>query len=229
MYEDDYSWLPSLEEEIKFVPGKKYLIKDGNNWNVLIFVKYDPEYLLSGFRDIKGTYEAYIFKSVDGYDTSTFGRSHLEKLATKGYIKPYDADFNWFSELNVKKASLDSKSRPILNGNFVILFQNGVEPEKTYDLQEKLFQLGFKWYGKKSGAIITSKDIGAKIFTIECLNWDTSLYTYSQMDSQQRDKKLLLMSRYIGLEDEREQERKLSYIFDHDVEVIDGYDLISKI
>jgi len=228
MYEDDYSWLPSLEEEIKFVPGKKYLIKDGNNWNVLIFVKYDPEYLLSGFRDIKGTYEAYIFKSVDGYDTSTFGRSHLEKLATKGYIKPYDADFNWFSELNVKKASLDSKGRPILNGDFVILFENGVKVEETYDLQKKLFQLGFKWYRKKSG-VITSKDVDFKIFTIESLNWDTSLYSYNNMDAQQRDKKLLLLSSYIDLENEREKERKLSYIFDHDVEVIDGYDLISKI
>ena len=49
------------------------------------------------------------------------------------------------------------------------------------------------------------------------------------MDADQRDKKLLLISSYKNLENERDKERKLSIVYDHNVEVIDGYDLISKI
>lgn len=228
MYEEDYSWV-QLPSKIEFVPNKKYLIKSGNNWETMIFVKFDPKHSIENWGDEKGTYEAYVFKSVDGYGTSTFGKSYLENLASEGLVKMYDENFNWKTELKIKKAELNEKRQPILKTGFIILFENGIDIEETYPLQKKLFELGFKWYNKNGKKLLTPKEVDSKIFTIECLNWKTSDKRYSGMDANQRDKKLLLISTYKNIDGEKDKERRLSIAYDHDVEVIDGYDLISKI
>ena len=225
MFEDDYSWLPEMDKLI-FVPGKKYLIKSGNNWETLIFLKFDPEYTTDyGGR---GSYEAYVFTDVNGHGHAAFGKSYLEDLTSKGLVKVFKEDFSWKDDLKIKKVGLNEMGQPILKTGFIILFENGIGIEQTYPLQKKLFELGFKWYHKKNGVRLTTREVDS-IFTIECFNWNTSDTRYSSMDADQRDKKLLLISSYKNLENERDKERKLSIVYDHNVEVIDGYDLISKI
>lgn len=230
MFEDDYSWLPKMDKII-FVPGEKYLIKSGNNWETLIFLKFDPEHTLDGWghNTESKSYEAYIFKNPDGYGSTTFGKEYLENLASDGLVKIYDENFNWKTDLKIKKISLNEKGLPILKTGFIILFENGIDIKETYPLQKKLFELGFKWYNKKNGELLKTSDIDSKIFTIECLNWKTSDKRYSGMDANQRDKKLLLISTYKNIDTEKDKERRLSIAYDHDVEVVDGYDLISKI
>lgn len=230
MFEEDYSWLPEMNKLI-FVPGEKYLIKSGNNWETLIFSEFDPEHTLDtwGYSSESKSYEAYIFKNPDGYGSTTFGKEYLENLASNGLVKIYDEKFNWKTDLKIKKISLNEKGLPILKTGFIILFENGINIEETYSLQKKLFELGFKWYNKNAKKVLTPKEVNSKIFTIECLNWKTSDSRYSSMDANQRDKKLLLISTYKNIDNEKDKERRLSIVYDHDVEVIDGYDLISKI
>jgi len=223
MYDDDYSWLPSLEK-INFIPGRKYSIKLGNNWNVYIFKEYDPEHKTDY---AGGTYEAYLFTDENGHGHGAFGKSYLEDLTSRGLVKVFKEGFSWKDELHIRKGSLDGKGLPILKGNFVILFYDGIDVEKTYDLQKKLFQLGFSWYSKLGYNLLTNKKVDSKIFTIESLNWDTSFDTYDQMDANQRNKKLLLVSTVKNLDNDREKERRLSFVFDHDIEVIDGYSLLN--
>jgi hypothetical protein len=228
---DDYDWVLNPEEikKIDFVPGRKYAIKSGNNWDILIFQKFDPEHRLDFYQNNNNeTYEAYVFKDEDGYSTSTFGKSHLEDLASKGLVKVFKEGFSWKNELHIQKSSLDSKGLPVLKGNFIILFYNGIDIKETYKLQKKLFKLGFSWY-ELGQNLLTNKEVDSKIFTIESLNWDTTKYTYEKMDANQRNKKLLLISTFKNLDDDRDKERRLSFVHDHDIEVIDGYDLLSKI
>jgi hypothetical protein len=47
------------------------------------------------------------------------------------------------------------------------------------------------------------------------------------MDANQRNKKLLLVSTVKNLDNDREKEKRLSFVFDHDIEVIDGYSLLN--
>ena len=211
MFEDDYSWLPEMDKLI-FVPGKKYLIKSGNNWETLTFLKFDPEYTTD--YGSRGSYEAYVFTDRNGYGHAAFGKSYLEDLASKGLVKVFKEGFSWKDELHIQKGSLDGKGLPILKGNFVILFYDGIDVEKTYDLQKKLFQLGFSWYSKLGQNLLTNKEVDTKIFTIESLNWDTKKYTYDKMGANQRDKKLLLVSTFKNLDNDRDKERRLSFVYD---------------
>lgn len=229
MYEDDdYSWaLPKPDEKIEFVPNRKYLIKPGNFWEVLTFIEFDPTHSVEFNRGERQAYPAYVFKGEDK-NKSYFSENYVKELATKGFIKPYDPDFNWVSNLNIKKVEINKKGQPILKGGFVILFYNGIDIVDTYSLQKKLFELGFKWYNGKQ-EILDPTQGREKILTIESFNWDTSIYSYERMDSKQRDKKLLLLSAFYSSEAEREKQLRLDFLDHHDVEVIDGYDLISRI
>ena len=228
-YEDDYSWLPGLEK-INFIPGRKYAIKAGNNWDFYIFKKFDPEhkldYSFNNRRRNNETYEAYLFTDILGNGKIVLGKSYLEDLASQGLVKVFDENFSWKNELHIKKGSLDKKGLPILKGNFIILFYDGIDIKKTYGLQKKLFKLGFSWYNLGQN-LLTNKEIDSKIFTIESLNWDTTKSTYDKMDANQRDRKLLLVSTFKNLDDDREKERRLSFVHDHNIEVIDGYSLLN--
>lgn len=65
-FEEDYSWLPSIDDVIDFEVGGRYHIKSGNNWETYTYVGYDPEHKM-GFGDNPNlTYPVYIFKAQHG-------------------------------------------------------------------------------------------------------------------------------------------------------------------
>lgn len=222
-FEEDFSWLPSVDDTLDFEVDGKYHIKSGNNWETYTYVGYDPKHTIaqSDERDYI-TYPVYIFKSE--YSKSYKSEGYVKDLVARGLIKQYDPDFSYRKELNIKNVNPES-----IRPNFVIIFKNGVDLEETYGLQEKLLDMGYTWYhrGKR---LITPKDIKGKIFSIESVNWDVSNSLYSRMDSTFGDRKILMLSTFDGLKTENDKERRLNFIHDHpQVQVIDGDDLLTKI
>jgi hypothetical protein len=221
-FEDDYSWLPNLEEPV-LIKDQEYFIKSGNNWELMTYVGFDPKHEVD-FRDQADglTYPVHIFKNK--YGTSYKSVSYVEELVSKGFVKYYDSEFNFYQELKIKKINIQN-----LRPNFVIIFKNGVDVTKTYRLQEELLRMGYKWHSKGK-RVITPNDIKEKVFTIESLNWDTSNRLYTRMDSTFGDRKIIMLSTMENKETEQDKERRLNFIHDHPrVQVIDGDDLISKI
>ena len=222
-FEEDYSWLPSVDDTLGFEVGDKYHIKSGNNWETYTYVGYDPKHTIpqSDERD-NLTYPVYIFKSE--HSKSYKSEGYVKDLVARGLIKQYDPNFNYRKGLNIKNVNPES-----IKPNFVIIFKNGVDVQSTYELQERLLDMGYTWYhrGKR---LITPKDIKEKIFTIESVNWDVSNSLYSRMDSTFGDRKILMLSTFDGLKTESDKERRLNFILDHpQVQVIDGDNLLTKI
>lgn len=222
---DDFGWL-DLDEP--FVVGAKYYIKDGNLWELYEYKGFDPAHKM-GFGDNFSsqlnpniTYPVHIFKTK--YGTSYKSVPYVEELVSRNLIKPYEEDFNFYQQLNIKKINLEN-----LKPNFVIIFKNGVNVQDTYELQERLLEMGYTWYhrGKR---LLTDKDVSGNIFTIESVNWDTSNRLYSRMNATFGDRKILMLSTLDGSEDDSNKERRLNFIHDHpEVQVIDGDDLLSKL
>ena len=223
-YEDDYSWLPSVDDVINFVVDAKYHIKSGNNWETYTYVGYDPKHTITSSRGQEEdlTYPVYVFQAEHG--KSFKSKEYVNDLVSRGLIKSYGDDFSYSKELNIKKVNIDG-----IRPNFVIIFENGVDVEETYGLQERLLEIGYTWYGK-GNRLITPKDVKDKIFTFESVNWDISNNLYSRMDATFGDRKILMMSTFESLKTENDKERRLNFILDHpQVQVIDGDDLLTKI
>jgi len=222
-YEDDYSWVPSTDDVINFVVGAKYHIKSGNNWETYTYVGYDPKHTISSRDQEDGlTYPVYIFQAEHGKSFKSEG--YVKDLVSRGLIRSYGEDFSYSKELNIKKVNIDG-----IRPNFVIIFENGVDVEETYGLQERLLKMGYTWYSKGK-RLITPKDVKDKIFTIESVNWDISNNLYSRMDATFGDRKILMMSTFENLKTENDKERRLNFILDHpQVQVIDGDNLLTKI
>jgi hypothetical protein len=221
-FEEDFSWLPSIDDVIDFEIGADYHIKSGNNWETYTYVGYDPAHKM-GFGDTPNiTYPVYIFQAKHGKSYKSEG--YVKDLVSRGLIKAYDPDFNFYKQLNVKKINIEN-----LKPNFVIIFRNGVDIQDTYDLQTKLLEMGYTWY-HRGERLITPKDVKDKIYTIESVNWDVSNSLYSRMNSTFGDRKILMLSTFDDLETEGDKERRLNFILDHpQVQVVDGDDLLSKI
>jgi len=221
-FEEDFSWLPSIDDVIDFEIGADYHIKSGNNWETYTYVGYDPAHKM-GFGDTPNiTYPVYIFQAKHGKSYKSEG--YVKDLVSRGLIKAYDPDFNFYKQLNVKKINIEN-----LKPNFVIIFRNGVDVQDTYDLQTKLLEMGYTWY-HRGERLITPKDVKDKIYTIESVNWDVSNSLYSRMNSTFGDRKILMLSTFDDLETEGDKERRLNFILDHpQVQVVDGDDLLSKI
>jgi hypothetical protein len=221
-FEEDFSWLPSIDDVIDFEIGADYHIKSGNNWETYTYVGYDPAHKM-GFGDTPNiTYPVYIFQAKHGKSYKSEG--YVKDLVARGLIKAYDPDFNFYKQLNVKKINIEN-----LKPNFVIIFRNGVDVQDTYDLQTKLLEMGYTWY-HRGERLITPKDVKDKIYTIESVNWDVSNSLYSRMNSTFGDRKILMLSTFDDLETEGDKERRLNFILDHpQVQVVDGDDLLSKI
>ena len=221
-FEEDFSWLPSIDDVIDFEVGADYHIKSGNNWETYTYVGYDPAHKM-GFGDTPNiTYPVYIFQAKHGKSYKSEG--YVKDLVARGLIKTYDPDFNFYKQLNVKKIDIEN-----LKPNFVIIFRNGVDIQDTYDLQTKLLEMGYTWY-HRGERLITPKDVKDKIYTIESVNWDVSNSLYSRMNSTFGDRKILMLSTFDDLETEGDKERRLNFIHDHpQVQVVDGDDLLSKI
>jgi len=227
-FEEDFSWLPSIDDVIDFEVGGKYHIKSGNNWETYTYVGYDPAHKM-GFGDNFSsqlnpniTYPVYIFQAKHGKSYKSKG--YVKDLVARGLVKVYDPNFNFYQELNLKKINVEN-----LKPNFVIIFRSGVDVQDTYDLQTKLLEMGYTWYhrGKR---LITPKDVKNKIFTIESVNWDVSNNLYSRMNATFGDRKILMLSSFDDLETEGDKERRLNFIHDHpQVQVVDGDNLLSKI
>jgi len=227
-FEEDFSWLPSIDDVIDFEVGGKYHIKSGNSWETYTYVGYDPAHKM-GFGDNFSsqlnpniTYPVYIFQAKHGKSYKSKG--YVKDLVARGLVKVYDPNFNFYQELNVKKINVEN-----LKPNFVIIFRSGVDVQDTYDLQTKLLEMGYTWYhrGKR---LITPKDVKNKIFTIESVNWDVSNNLYSRMNATFGDRKILMLSSFDDLETEGDKERRLNFIHDHpQVQVVDGDNLLSKI
>ena len=168
------------------------------------------------------TYPVYVFQAQHGKSYKSEG--YVKDLVSRGLIKAYDPDFNFYKQLNVKKINIEN-----LKPNFVIIFRNGVDVQDTYDLQTKLLEMGYTWY-HRGERLITPKDVKDKIFTIESVNWDVSNSLYSRMDATFGDRKILMLSSFDSLETESDKERRLNFILDHpQVQVIDGDNLLTKI
>ena len=221
-FEEDFSWLPSIEDVIDFEIGADYHIKSGNNWETYTYVGYDPVHNMGFSDNPTTTYPVYIFKARHG--KSYKSKEYVKDLVARGLVKVYDPNFNFYQELNIKKINIEN-----LKPNFVIIFKNGVDVEATYGLQKILLDMGYTWYhrGKR---LITPKDVKNKIFTIESVNWDVSNRLYSRMNATFGDRKILMLSSFDDLETEMDKERRLNFIHDHpEVQVVDGDDLLSKI
>lgn len=222
---NDFDWI-ELDESVIFLKNEIYHIKDGNNWTDYKFIDYIPEYKPS-FGD--GTYPVYCFECLEYCSYSYKSVSYVEELCSKNLIRYYNPNFNYYNELNVKKVELDSNSIPLIQPNFVIIFRNGVDVKDTQLLQNLLFGMGYTWINKGDN-LIGSEEVKHKILTLESLNWDTSNYLYSGMDSTFGDNKILMLSTLEGIECERDKERRLNFIHNHpQIHVIDGDDLLSKI
>lgn len=221
-FEEDYSWLPSIDDIIDFEVDGKYHIKSNNNWETYTYVGYDPKHRMDFGGGKSQTYPVYIFQAQHGKSYKSEG--YVKDLVARGLVKQYDPNFNYRKQLNIKNVNIDN-----IRPNFVIIFKNGVDVQSTYELQERLLDMGYTWYhrGKR---LITPKDIKEKIFTIESVNWDVSNSLYSRMDASFGDRKILMLSTFDGLETENDKERRLNFILDHpQVQVIDGDNLLSKI
>lgn len=220
--EEDYSWLPSIDDIIDFEIGGKYHIKSGNSWETYTYVGYDPAHKMDFGNNPNMTYPVYIFQAQHGKSYKSEG--YVKDLIARGLIKSYDPDFNFYNELKIKKINLEN-----IRPNFIIIFKNGVDVRDTYELQKRLLDMGYTWY---SGGerLLTPKDVKNKIFTIESINWDTSNRLYSRMNATFGDRKILMLSTFEDLNTESDKERRLNFIHDHpEVQVIDGDDLLSKI
>jgi len=216
---DDFGWL-DLDEP--FVVGANYYIKDGNSWELYEYKGFDPKHVVDAFDKDKKSYPVHIFKTK--YGTSYKSVPYVEELVSRNLIKPYEEDFNFYQQLNIKKINLEN-----LKPNFVIVFKNGINVQETYELQERLLEMGYTWYHRGRG-LLTDKDVSDNIFTIESVNWDTSNRLYSRMNATFGDKKILMLSALDDSEDDSNKERRLNFIHDHpEVQVIDGDDLLSKI
>lgn len=221
-FEEDFSWLPSIDDVIDFEIGADYHIKSGNNWETYTYVGYDPAHEMGFSDNPTTTYPVYIFKARHG--KSYKSKEYVKDLVARGLVKAYDPNFNFYQELNIKKINIEN-----LKPNFVIIFKNGVDIESTYGLQKILLDMGYTWYhrGKR---LVTPKDIKEKIFTIESVNWDISNRLYSRMNATFGDRKILMLSSFDDFETEGDKERRLNFIHDHpQVQVVDGDDLLSKI
>ena len=216
---DDFGWL-DLDEP--FVVGANYYIKDGNSWELYEYKGFDPKHVVDTYDKDKKTYPVHIFKTK--YGTSYKSVPYVEELVSRNLIKPYEEDFNFYQQLNIKKINLEN-----LKPNFVIIFKNGVNVQDTYELQERLLEMGYTWY-HRGERLLTDKDVSDNIFTIESVNWDTSNRLYSRMNTTFGDRKILMLSTLDDSEDDSNKERRLNFIHDHpEVQVIDGDDLLSKI
>ena len=216
---EDFGWL-DLDEP--FVVGAKYYIKDGNSWELYEYKGFNPKHVVDAYSKDKKTYPVHIFKTK--YGTSYKSVPYVEELVSRNLIKLYEEDFNFYQQLNIKKINLEN-----LKPNFVIIFKNGVNVQDTYELQERLLEMGYTWYhrGKR---LLTNKDVSGNIFTIESVNWDTSNRLYSRMNATFGDRKILMLSTLDAFENDSNKERRLNFIHDHpEVQVIDGDDLLSKI
>ena len=222
-YEDDYSWLPSIDDVINFVVGAKYHIKSGNNWETYTYVGYDPKHTISSRDREDGlTYPVYVFQAEHGKSFKSEG--YVKDLVSRGLVRSYGDDFSYSKELNIKKVNIDG-----IRPNFVIIFENGVDVEETYGLQERLLEMGYTWY-HRGERLLTDKDVSDNIFTIESVNWDTSNRLYSRMNTTFGDRKILMLSTLDDSEDDSNKERRLNFIHDHpQVQVIDGDNLLTKI
>jgi hypothetical protein len=215
---DDFGWL-DLDEP--FVVGANYYIKDGNSWELYEYKGFDPKHVVDAYDKDKKTYPVHIFKTK--YGTSYKSVPYVEELVSRNLIKPYEEDFNFYQQLNIK-INLEN-----LKPNFVIVFKNGVNVQDTYELQERLLEMGYTWY-HRGERLLTDKDVSDNIFTIESVNWDTSNRLYSRMNTTFGDRKILMLSTLDDSEDDSNKERRLNFIHDHpEVQVIDGDDLLSKI
>ena len=216
---EDFGWL-DLDEP--FVVGANYYIKDGNSWELYEYKGFDPKHVVDAYDKDKKTYPVHIFKTK--YGTSYKSVPYVEELVSRNLIKPYEEDFNFYQQLNIKKINLEN-----LKPNFVIVFKNGINVQETYELQERLLEMGYTWY-HRGERLLTDKDVSDNIFTIESVNWDTSNRLYSRMNTTFGDRKILMLSTLDDSEDDSNKERRLNFIHDHpEVQVIDGDDLLSKL
>jgi len=95
---EDFGWL-DLDEP--FVVGAKYYIKDGNSWELYEYKGFNPKHVVDAYSKDKKTYPVHIFKTK--YGTSYKSVPYVEELVSRNLIKPYEEDFNFYQQLNLKK------------------------------------------------------------------------------------------------------------------------------
>jgi hypothetical protein len=231
---EDFNWMKQVSDDL--IPGQKYFIKSGNNWDVYEFVEYDPEYDYEYDHNEYTTMEVYKFKQDSG--TSMMSKSHIEDLKSKGLVRIYEEDFSFESLFNWGPLN-DIEGR-----SFAIYFRDGIQLNDTLPIQKKLFEMGFKFWGTDSYLTNEIAEHDKDILLIESINWDTKhksggIYPYAKMDPKQRDKKLLL---FVGYPDgmgwrstysehtlRREIERNTNELVHHNAVVIDGHKLLKEL
>lgn len=215
--QDDWDWVREIEADM-LVPGEIYDIKTGNGyyWVPEIFVgkKWDDEYNV----------ELYKFKDLDGSGSGGKSLPYVKELIQKGHIRLYDPNWSIRDEITFSEDIEDA-----LKGNFVIYFKDGVYLDQTLAIQDKLFEMGFSFYTKGPNEYITNKDTNYRIQFFECFNWDTSNPRYTNMPSDQRDQKKILLNkvkergRWRRTDDPRLDDQELFYeVRHHNAIVING-------
>lgn len=231
---DDFEWMGEIPSD--FIPGQKYTIKSGNNWETEIFVGFVPNYK----HDYDGEtyeYEMYKFKSPEGNSTSHMSKKHVDDLVSKGLVRIFDEEFNFESLMEFGSLN-DIEGR-----NFAIYFREGVSLEDTIPIQEELFKRGFKWSGIGQEPLTSIKAKNNKpILLIESINWDNDDKRYNRMPNDMRDKKELLFVNQpetvrwhtVGSPSyknymEKEKERSTNELVHHNAIVVDGNKLLNKL
>ena len=215
--EDGLDWIRGIEVDL--IPGEIYDIKSGNGYywfpEKFIGKKWDDEYGV----------EMYKFKSLEGGSYGGKSVAYVKDLIKKGHIRPHEPNWSIKDDLTFSDNIEDA-----LKGNFVIYFKDGVYLDQTLPIQDKLFEMGFSFYTKGPNEYITNNDSSDKIQFFESFNWDNSNSRYSNMPSDQRDQKKILLS---AIKDDKfrfgskpnygldEQELFLT-VKDHDAIVING-------
>jgi len=229
---EDFEWMGEIPST--FIPGQKYTIKSGNNWDTQEFVEFVPNYKHEHDGEVY-EYEMYKFKSVKGHSTSHMSKQHVDDLVAKGLVRIFEEDFNFESLLDFGTLN-DIDGR-----NFAIYFRDGISLDDTIPIQEELFKRGFSWsgVGQKPLTSVRAKN-NKPILLIESINWDNTDSRYKNMPNNMRDEKKLLFANFPeyerwhtpGLDNdylEKEKERSTNELTHHNALVIDGHKLLSNL
>lgn len=175
---DDLEWVRDIE--IDLVPGEIYDIKSGNGYY------WAPEKFIGKGQD--DGHEVYRFKGLKYGSSGMKSASYVRSLIEKGNIREYDPNWSIKDEI-----TFSDNIEDVLKGNFAIYFKDGVELDQTLAIQDKLFEMGFSFYTKEPNQYLTNKDASNKIQFFESFNWDTTNSRYTNMPSDQRDQKKILI------------------------------------
>jgi len=226
--ESEFDWVDLISPNI--VPGKQYYVKTNSGYWTPI--EYCGEGTTTNF-ETNEKIMGHRFKDIHSENSKCnewWSDETLKSKIDKGLIKEYDP--SWSVMDDIEFGSLSD-----INGrNFVIYFENGVDMDDTIDLQKRLFDMGYHFYGR-GGEFkpFTSKDTkGKNVIMFECINWDTSNEVYSKMPSNMRDEGNMSIVADKPKDDWGSMQKKDSFylqerfriVIDHNAIVVDGYPLL---